>query len=126
MNSTPKPAKEYPRPAGSATYADCKTKAEKVAFLRWKTSTDQAWAEKALLTIWKFQTACEKSSEATTDHNGVGFSGFDARSASYLVKWLEAGKKLDGKFLAKAFKLAPKYAEQIRKIADGEVKAPVA
>lgn len=117
------PATKYPKP-DEATYADCKTKKAKLAFLRYKLATDQAWAEKALVTIHKFQTADEKATEATRVYNGVGFSGFDARSCSYMAKWIMSGKHLSGKFLARAFRMAPKYAEQLRKIADGEVSVP--
>lgn len=117
------PDTKYAGPA-EASYADCSTKKSKMAFLRFMLSTDQAWAEKAIVTIHKFQTASERTCETTTDANGVGFGAFDARSGSYLAKWIMSGKHLNGKFLERAFRIAPKYADQLRRVADKEISVP--
>ena len=49
--------------------------------------------------------------------NTVGFSAADAKTGTYLAKWLLSGKHLDGKFLAKGRNIAIKYRRQLSEIA---------
>ncbi len=118
------------------SYADCKTKKDKMAFLRHKLATDASWAARGCVKIHALQTDAEKSSLDTTDDNGVGFSGFDARGMSYLAEWIVKATNKPAKWrktfataidqpksIRKIHKIMPKYANQLRQIADGTLKA---
>ena len=83
-----------------------------------KLVTDQLWLERAVLAIYKRQTSAEQQSEATQLRNCVGFNAFDAQLASYLAKWLLAGRRLSGKWLERARRMMPKYAGQLADIAN--------
>jgi len=141
-------AEKYPAPldptrqeafstAKIKSYGDCKTIKDKTAFLRHKLATDIVWASKGVVKIHDLQTESEKSIGDTTDDNGVGFSGFDARGMSYLATWItKATTKTNPKWrktfatavdqpksIRKLHKIMPKYANQLRQIADGTLKA---
>ena len=73
--------------------------------------------ERAILAIYNRQTADEKIARNTRYHNTVGFSAADAKTGTYLAKWLLSGKHLDGKFLAKGRNIAIKYRRQLLEIA---------
>ena len=81
-------AAKYPCPEGIESYAACETIKDKMAFLRHKLATDLSWASRGVVKIHTLQTETEKSIGDTTDDNGVGFSGFDARGMSYLASWI--------------------------------------
>ncbi len=137
-------AEKYPAPTVGigavliASYTDCKTIKDKMAFLRHKLATDLVWASKGVVKIHTLQTESEKSIGDTTDDNGVGFSGFDARGMSYLATWItKATTKTNPKWrktfatavdqpksIRKLHKIMPKYANQLRQIADGTLKTP--
>ncbi len=126
-------AAKYPAPEGIDKYGDCKTIKDKMAFLRHKLATDISRASKGVVKIHDLQTETEKSIGDTTDDNGVGFSGFDARGMSYLATWIvKATTKENPKWrrtfataidqskqIRKIHKIMPKYANQLRQIADG-------
>ncbi len=129
-------AAKYPVPEGVTTYAACETKKDKMAFLRHKLATDLVWAAKGCVKIHQLQTESEKSIGDTTDSNGVGFSGFDARGMSYLAEYINKATTKPEKWrktfataidqpksIRKIHKIMPKYANQLRQIADGTLKA---
>ena len=135
-------AVKYPAPTTGigavliASYADCKTIKDKMAFLRHKLATDASWAAKGCVKIHDLQTETEKSIGDTTDDNGIGFSGFDARGMSYLAGWIVKATTKPVKWrrtfataidqpkqIRKIHKIMPKYANQLRQIADGTLKA---
>lgn len=129
-------AAKYPAPDGITRYGDCKTKKDKMAFLRHKLATDASWAAKGCVKIHDLQTESEKSIGDTTDSNGVGFSGFDAGGMSYLAEWIKKATTKPEKWrrtftnaidqpkqIRKIHKIMPKYANQLRMIADGTLKA---
>jgi len=87
-----------------------------------KILTDDRWLERGILAVYRLQTADEQNTETTSEHNGVGFNAFDARSGSYYAKWLESGRSLSGPHLAKARKLCLRYIGQLERIANGEIK----
>ncbi len=118
------------------SYGDCKTTKDKIAFLRHKLATDASWAARGCVKIHALQTDAEKSIGDTTDDNGVGFSGFDARGMSYLAEWIVKATSKPEKWrrtfataidqpksIRKIHKIMPKYANQLRQIADGTLKA---
>lgn len=115
------------------SYAACKSQKDKLAFLRHKLATDLRWACRGVVKIHKLQTESERDAEATTDANGVGFSGYDARGMSYIADWInrEIGRGKSyaeamnkPKFIRKLHKTMPKYAGQLRRIADGDLSVP--
>ena len=75
--------------------------------------------ERAILAIFARQTEDEKSTESTRHENSRGFSAADARTGSYMARWMSSGKRLDGKFLDKARKMAVKYRKHLVEVANG-------
>jgi len=73
--------------------------------------------ERAVVAIYNLQTNTEKSAESTMVLNDIGFAANDAPMGSYLAKWILSGKKLSGKFLMIARKMAIKYRKQLLEIA---------
>jgi hypothetical protein len=82
-------------------------------------SNDRA-VERAMVAIWERQTRDEQATETTRHHNGIGFSGWTAKSGTYFANWVRSGRSLTGKHLAKARKIALHHAGQLTRIANGE------
>lgn len=94
-------------------------------YLRLKTQTD--WKEyiqklvttndralyRAILAIYKNQTMSERNIQATTEHNGVGFTGVDGAFMSSLAEQILKRKALSEKQLVSARKIMPKYWKQL-------------
>jgi hypothetical protein len=76
--------------------------------------------ERAMVAIWERQTRDEQATETTRHHNGIGFSGWTAKSGTYFANWVRSGRSLSGKHLAKARKIALHHAGQLTRIANGE------
>lgn len=70
--------------------------------------------KRAAKMIWKYQTLAEQESATTTDHNGVGYSGYDADFAHRIVNW---NGTLTDKMAMAARKMLKKYAKQLAGIA---------
>lgn len=83
-------------------------------------NTNPLAVERAMVAIWKRQTADERVSDTTRHSNGIGFSGWTARSGSYYAKWVEGGRHLTGKHLDKARRIALHHAGQLTRIANGD------
>jgi hypothetical protein len=83
------------------------------------TTNDRA-VERAMVSIWERQTADEQSTETTRHSNGVGFSGWTARSGTYYAGWVRSGRRLTGKHLDKARRIALHHAGQLTAIANGK------
>jgi len=83
-------------------------------------STNPRAVERAMVAIWERQTADEQATDATRHHNGIGFSGWTARSGSYYARWVTTGRRLTGKHLDKARRIALHHAAQLTRIANGE------
>lgn len=75
--------------------------------------TNDRAVERAILRIYDLQTADEKTSGETRDHNKVGFSGAHSRSGSYYATWILRGRNLNGKHLVKARGMIRKYWKQL-------------
>ena len=82
-------------------------------------NTSDRAVERAMVAIWKRQTEDEQDYRVTRHHNGIGFSGWTARSGSYYAQWVQLGRTLSGKHLAKARKIALHHAGQLTRIANG-------
>jgi len=91
-----------------------------------KILTDDRWLVRGLLAIYKYQTSIEQQDEQTRDHNGVGFTGYDAQFLSQMVEFYNRYKRLSPKQIhAIRFRRNGKpklgcYARQLAKIANQE------
>jgi hypothetical protein len=83
-------------------------------------NTNDRAVERAMVAIWERQTRDEQATETTRHHNGIGFSGWTAKSGTYYANWVRSGRSLSGKHLAKARKIALHHAGQLTRIANGE------
>ena len=75
--------------------------------------------ERAMVAIWERQTADEQATQTTNHHNGRGFCGWAARSGTYYAEWVRGGRRLTGKHLVKARKIALPHAGQLTDFANG-------
>ena len=81
-------------------------------------SNDRA-VERAMVAIWERQTADEQATQDTRHHNGRGFAAWSARSGTYFAEWVRSGRRLTGKHLVKARKIALHHAGQLTDFANG-------
>lgn len=83
-------------------------------FLRYKLSTDDRWALKALQRIYQGQTYEELNEESTKELNNLGFTGFDAPILTSIYKsYLEHHNRLTPRQLQTVKNMMKKYAGQI-------------
>lgn len=76
---------------------------------------------KALMKLYSYQTAGEKSLNSTHEYNGVGFNRFDAKFLTSVCKWYEEkGFLTEGQKTAVRSTLR-KYTKQLTKIANKEI-----
>ena len=74
------------------------------AQIRENMRTSRDWLERGILAI----------------HNNDGFGEIDADYLSYLARWIQSGKPLNGKHLRKARALMMKYAGQLAELANAQ------
>jgi len=74
---------------------------------------DALAVERAVCAIYRRQTDDEQESESTKHHNARGFSAFHAGTGTYYARWIMSGRRLSGRHLEKARKLAKHYAGQL-------------
>lgn len=98
------------------------TKKELRAFLKTKLESDARWTLRALEFVYDHQTDAEKSVEATTEFNGVGFSGADGEFLSSLARQYKERGRLSEKQMQFVFKRVPKYTNQIFKLKENEIR----
>ena len=82
-------------------------------------NTNDRAVERAMVAIWERQTADEQETQDTRHHNGRGFAAWSARSGTYYAEWVRSGRRLTGKHLAKARKIALHHAGQLTDFANG-------
>lgn len=75
--------------------------------------TNETAMMKALVKIYERQTRDEQIQEATTQSNGIGFTGVDAKFLSSLAVQVIRRGTLSPKQKAIAFNKMPKYWKQI-------------
>ena len=97
-------------------YNKTDTKAKRVAALKGLLSTNERWAVRGLLAIYKYQTEEEKDIQATTEHNGVGFTGADSNILSSFAEQVLKGRTMSVKQMAIIKKKMPKYAVQLDRV----------
>lgn len=107
-------------------YNNCKFKKDRIALLREKLGTNEAWAIRGLTVIFDYQTADEQNMEATVEHNGVGFTGADGEILSSFAKQIRKGRKMSPKQMALIFKKMPKYAKQLDGVAQRKAEKEAA
>jgi len=81
------------------------------------TESDKAVA-RAILAIYKLQTADEQAIKETTEHNGVGYNGVDANFMSSLAQFYQSKGFLTDGQLKYGRKAIMKYAGQLTTIAN--------
>lgn len=82
--------------------------------------TNDKAVNRAVLAIYKNQTADEQNSEATLHHNNIGFSSADARLMTYYANYIQKQGGLSGPHLEKARKRIKKYWKQLLEIANSK------
>lgn len=98
------------------------TKAWKKEEIRKLLETSDHAVTRGLLNLLALQTDGERRVEATTDKNGVGFNGLDAEFLTGLTKKFITYGKLTPKQMFYARKKILKYAGQLTKVANGEIR----
>lgn len=68
---------------------------------------------KAMIVLYDRQTITERQTDSTNEDNSRGFSAFHAKTGSYYGRWCKSGRALTGHHLAKARKMALRYAQQL-------------
>jgi len=76
------------------------------------------WVERAMVALWERQTRNEKQEGVAKINNGVGFAGWSARSGSYYAEWVLSGRRLTGKHLVRARRIALYHSGQLTAIAN--------
>lgn len=95
-----------------------------VSTLKVQLAKDEAKAVKALVTIYKNQTATEKAAEYVISRNGIGFRQSDAKFLSSLAEKVVKGVRLSEKQMYYVKKCMPVYARQLitQSIREGKIK----
>ena len=92
------------------------TKAALVEFLRKMLTTNEKWAQAALVRIYDNQTEGEKNAEETIVQNGIGFTGGDARLLTSFAEWYKSHGWLSPKQMAYVYRKIGMYAGQLMRI----------
>lgn len=77
---------------------------------------------RGIVRIYELQTVEEQTAEQTRNKNGVGFGAFDAAFLSSLAKQIQQGHTLTQNQLKFARPKMLKYAGQLARIANGEIR----
>lgn len=80
---------------------------------------------RGIVVIYSLQTTDEQQTAETIEHNGVGFSGIDAKFLTSLAKHILERGGLSPKQMVYARKKILKYAGQLTKVANGKLKVEV-
>lgn len=89
------------------------TKAVLTEFLRKMLTTNEKWAQGALVRIYENQTAEEQAAEATGFQNGIGFTSGDARILTKFAEWYKTHGWLSPKQMKWVYAKMGKYAGQL-------------
>ena len=79
--------------------------------------SNDAAADKALMTIYSRQTAAEQASQSTREHNGVGFNSVDAEVLTSIAQFYERKGFLTDRQLAFTKEKITKYWRQLLEVA---------
>ena len=86
-------------------------------------SNDRA-VERAMVALFQRQTVGEQRTSSTTESNGRGFNAFHAERGTYWAKWVMSGRRLTGKHLVGARKMACHYARQLSELSQQPAVPP--
>ena len=90
------------------------TKTKIFNYVKEKLSTDEKWAVKGMVRIYREnQTNDEQVQLRTTHLNGIGFSGCDAELLSSFARQFELRGTLTAKQMVYVFKKMKKYTKQV-------------
>jgi hypothetical protein len=90
-------------------------KADTLTALQIKLATDIRWAQRALLAIFRNQTADEQVSANVTHYNNMGFRCMDSEILTSFANQLQQRGTLSPKQMTIVHRLMPKYARQLMK-----------
>lgn len=90
-------------------------KADTLKALQSKLSSDTRWAQRALLAIFRNQTADEQNEATVRYHNQMGFRCMDSIILTSFANQLQTRGSLSPKQMSIVFRLMPKYARQLMK-----------
>lgn len=82
-------------------------------YLKNQLATNPAWAIKALVKLYSYQTACEQAAGYTEENNGVGFSGVDSEILSSFAVQINKGRTLSQKQMVIVYRKLPRYWKQV-------------
>ena len=94
------------------------TKKEMIAALKERLVSDDRWALRALLLVYRNQTDDEQHAQATLEHNGIGFSGPDAEILSSFAQQYQRRGTLSPRQMHVLKRKMPSYAGQVLRMAD--------
>ncbi|RJQ30313.1 hypothetical protein C4565_00580 [Candidatus Parcubacteria bacterium] len=85
-----------------------------------------AAVEKGILRLYELQTFDEQASGDTKHHNGVGFSGSNAKPGTYFAECIQksdrpVGKRLWGRGLERCRQICLRHSGQLTKVANKEL-----
>jgi len=84
-------------------------------------NTNDKAVSRAVVAIYKRQTASERVSGTTQIQNNIGFNHADARYLTYCAEYvIKNNRQLSGKHLEKCRKRIAKYWKQLIDIANGK------
>lgn len=90
--------------------------------IRERLKADDKWLIRGLLAIYRHQTDSEQNAGMTKEDNGVGFNGVDSAILSDMAKQFITRDFLTPRQIAIIRDKMLKYAGQLAKIANGEIK----
>lgn len=85
-------------------------------------SSDRA-VEHAMVTLLSLQTSEERQTSTTRAKNGQGFNAYHAAQGTYYANWIASGRKLTGRHLDKARKMAMHYVGQLEQVSEDKLRA---
>lgn len=91
------------------------TKKENIQHWKDKLGNNIGWAVRGLMAIYKNQTEEERSTKATLENNGLGFTGFDAEILTGVAQQYQRTGALYPGQKRVLLKRMPKYANQLYK-----------
>lgn len=91
----------------------CKTQNEWKVYLKHLVRTNDKALVRAILLVYANQTWAEQEAGESMEHNGVGFTQYDATSMSRIAEKLKAQQPLTDRELEHARWTMPKYWKQL-------------
>jgi hypothetical protein len=94
-------------------------------YIKAKLVGNDAWATRALVRIYAFQTAQEQSAGLTVEENGIGFNGTDAEILSSFAQQFNRRNWLSGKQMEILRRKIQKYWRQVWELIPAEKQATI-